>query len=171
LIWFAISCATIGSAAIAAWPHVRALPPDEAFDPKEPYKLPFYLQNNGNLPIYDAEVQCHPKHLTFELFQRRNIAARVTAFRRIGDKISSTDKRPFACNSWEWMSGIGPNGMYFTPPGPLFRTTAADLIVTTRFRVVPFVSWMWWPVDQTFKTYTDSDSGKTYWREYRPPLR
>src|ERR1700752_660427 len=54
-----LAVATIGGGLIAAWPHVRALPPDEAIDLDHPFVLSFSFHNGGNLPVYDAEVQCH----------------------------------------------------------------------------------------------------------------
>lgn len=152
---------------IEAWPNVRGLPPDEAIDLNEPYKQPFSLRNSGNLPVYDAEVQCYPQHESVYLAQVQNLAIRVKTFRFIAGRVSHGDQRPFTCDSLEWISGIGPEGKNFALP---HHITAADLIVTIRFRVVSFIPW-WWSVTQVFITHTEDVTKKTYWREYRPPLR
>jgi hypothetical protein len=122
------------------------------------------------LPIFDVQVQCYPKHVTFELFRTSNIAAEIGAFQFLADQLPSGDKRPFNCKGWKWYTGT-INGMHFVEPGPLFLTTAADVYVCTQFRVAPFISVNWPCVVQFFKTEVDDADGKTYWREVRPELK
>ena len=166
LVGLALALATFVAVGIAVWPNVHALPPGEAIDLNEPYAQPFFLQNAGNLPIFDAEVKCYPEHETVDFSQGQNVEIRVTTFHFIADKISHSDTRPFTCNSWQWLSGIGPEGKMFTPPKSI---TAADLVVAIRFRVIPLLPWRW-SVNQRFMTHTETVTHKTYWREYRPPL-
>ena len=138
----------VGIAGLAERPRVAT---GEAIDLNKPYAQPFFLQNAGNLPIFDAEVKCYPEHKTVDFSQGQNVEIRVTTFHFIADKISHSDTRPFTCNSWQWLSGIGPEGKMFTPPKSI---TAADLVVAIRFRVIPLLPWRW-SVNQRFMTHTE----------------
>jgi hypothetical protein len=152
------------------WPNVHILPPAEPFDDAEPYKYPFILQNDGYLPVYNVRVQCLPVHISFDLFRSSNIAAAPGAFRFVTDELPRGDKRPFNCQGWRWLSGR-INGKDFIPPGPLFRTTYADMKICTKFSVIPFADLELGCTDQVFQTQINDWDGKTYWREVRPELK